>query len=271
MDERSERLKQARIAAGFDKPSEAAERFGWNVNTYKSNENGNAPFSFRKAKEYASAFGVRTEWLYDAQGPAKSAGSARPTAVLTAPVGELVNLADLRAYIKAQEAPKPAAAQLSRMRRIDRRVPVVGDVAAGLWREAPHRLVDSETETLPVDVPGYERAQLRAWRVVGPSMNLFYPEGRYVVTAHPAEAGLRNGDHVVVERHKADLVEVTLKEFVIDEAGRAALWPRSDHPDFQEPVYLKGYDEQDQTRPEIVGVVVGDYGKRERPPISRRA
>lgn len=31
--------------------------------------NGNAPFSYRKAKEYAAAFGVRPEWLYDASGP----------------------------------------------------------------------------------------------------------------------------------------------------------------------------------------------------------
>src|ERR1700741_387441 len=70
MAERHDRLRQARIAAGFEPASEAAARFGWNENTYKSNENGNAPFSFRKAKEYAEAFGVRAEWLYDETGPA---------------------------------------------------------------------------------------------------------------------------------------------------------------------------------------------------------
>lgn len=72
MDERHDRLRRARIAAGFDQANEAAERHGWNPNTYKSNENGNAPFSFRKAKEYALAFGVRAEWLYDALGPIKN-------------------------------------------------------------------------------------------------------------------------------------------------------------------------------------------------------
>ena len=72
MGERHDRLRQARIAAGFERASDAAARFGWNENTYKSNENGNAPFSFRKAREYAEAFGVRAEWLYDETGPVQA-------------------------------------------------------------------------------------------------------------------------------------------------------------------------------------------------------
>lgn len=76
MGERHDRLRQARIAAGFERASDAAARFGWNENTFKSNENGNAPFSFRKAKEYAAAFGVRAEWLYDETGPAQAGGEA---------------------------------------------------------------------------------------------------------------------------------------------------------------------------------------------------
>ena len=68
MDERFQRLRVARTEKGFDTAAAAAEAFGWNRNTYASNENGNAPFSYRKAKEYAAAFGVRPEWLYDASG-----------------------------------------------------------------------------------------------------------------------------------------------------------------------------------------------------------
>lgn len=69
MDERFLRLRQARVAKGFDTAAAAADAFGWNRNTYGSNENGNAPFSYRRAKEYAAAFDVRPEWLYDAAGP----------------------------------------------------------------------------------------------------------------------------------------------------------------------------------------------------------
>lgn len=68
METSADRLRRARIAAGFDGPGEAALRHHWNVNTYKSNENGNATFSFKKAKEYAEAFRVRPEWLYDGLG-----------------------------------------------------------------------------------------------------------------------------------------------------------------------------------------------------------
>ncbi|MDB5417516.1 MAG: hypothetical protein JWP86_2467 [Phenylobacterium sp.] len=76
MDRRSERLRDARMARGYETAAAAADAFGWNRNTYASNENGNAPFSYRKAKEYAAALGVRPEWLYDAAGPMRP--SAEP-------------------------------------------------------------------------------------------------------------------------------------------------------------------------------------------------
>lgn len=74
MDDRFQRLRLARTENGFDTAAAAAEAFGWNRNTYSSNENGNAAFSYRRAKEYAAAFGVRPEWLYDAAGPMRSTG-----------------------------------------------------------------------------------------------------------------------------------------------------------------------------------------------------
>ncbi|MFN7263743.1 MAG: helix-turn-helix transcriptional regulator [Phenylobacterium sp.] len=75
MDDRAARLRQARLAAGFDTAAAAAEAHGWNRNTYASNETGNAPYSWRRSREYAAAFGVRPEWLYDAQGPALGTGA----------------------------------------------------------------------------------------------------------------------------------------------------------------------------------------------------
>lgn len=75
MDDRAARLRQARLAAGFETAAAAAEAHGWNRNTYASNENGNAPYSWRRAREYGAALGVRPEWLYDAQVPATGAAS----------------------------------------------------------------------------------------------------------------------------------------------------------------------------------------------------
>jgi phage repressor protein C with HTH and peptisase S24 domain len=73
MDGRAQRLRQARIDRGYDTAASAADAHGWSRNTYASNENGNAPFSYRRAKEYAAAFGVSPEWLYDASGPMQAA------------------------------------------------------------------------------------------------------------------------------------------------------------------------------------------------------
>jgi hypothetical protein len=73
MGEPWERLQLARREAGYDGPASATARFGWPANTYKSNENGHAPFSFKKAKDYAKAYGVRVEWLYGGLGPMRGA------------------------------------------------------------------------------------------------------------------------------------------------------------------------------------------------------
>lgn len=64
-----DRLRRARIEAGFETAAAARERFGWAVGTYPHNENGNASFSYKRAKEYAHAYGVRVEWLMDGIGP----------------------------------------------------------------------------------------------------------------------------------------------------------------------------------------------------------
>ncbi|HYE45497.1 MAG TPA: XRE family transcriptional regulator [Caulobacter sp.] len=74
----AERLRRARRAKGLASAAEAARLHGWNLNTYASNENGNASFSFRKAEDYARAFGVRAEWLYAGKGAMKAKRAGLP-------------------------------------------------------------------------------------------------------------------------------------------------------------------------------------------------
>ena len=69
MTEPSDRLRQARLRKGYAQAIDASTAYGWNKNTYASNENGNAPFSFKSAQKYAAAYGVRAEWLYTGSGP----------------------------------------------------------------------------------------------------------------------------------------------------------------------------------------------------------
>jgi hypothetical protein len=71
--ERSDRLRRAfqesRYVSEGLSALETARRIGWNPNSFKSNMNGNSPFSFEQAKKYAEKFRVRAEWLYDGNGP----------------------------------------------------------------------------------------------------------------------------------------------------------------------------------------------------------
>ena len=167
---------------------------------------------------------------------------------------------------ETQEPPKTASV-VPPIKDLRRRIPVVGDVQAGVWLEVVAREAYEFDEHVSMDVSGYETARLKAMRVIGPSMNRVFPSGRYVILADPSEAGLRNGDKVVIERRINGLVEITLKEFIEEADGRIALWPRSDHPDFQAPIYLRSRDDLDQDGPRIVGVVVAEYARYERPPL----
>lgn len=70
MSEASERLRVARIHAGFETAKEAAEAMGVPVPTYLGHENGSRGFPAKKALIYARKFKVREQWLLYGVGPA---------------------------------------------------------------------------------------------------------------------------------------------------------------------------------------------------------
>ncbi len=59
----SQRLRQARIAAGFATAKDAAASLRINQNTWTSNENGNRPVSKKMAPVYAEKLGIDPGWL----------------------------------------------------------------------------------------------------------------------------------------------------------------------------------------------------------------
>ncbi len=66
---RGERLRKARLAAGFDSVAEACRKLGFNQNSYYLHENGRGTFSFKMAQQrYAPAYRVNAEWLYSGVG-----------------------------------------------------------------------------------------------------------------------------------------------------------------------------------------------------------
>jgi phage repressor protein C with HTH and peptisase S24 domain len=95
-----------------------------------------------------------------------------------------------------------------------------------------------DAETLPapqaiVDGGAY------ALRVRGPSMNLRYPDGSYVVVQPWNGGPLPYGKRVIVEREAPDgKIETTVKELIRGAHGEPELWPRSNNPAHQAPIAL---------------------------------
>ena len=58
-----DRLRRARLLAGYHTAKAAIARFGWNASTYRAHENGQNKFSAGDARSYARAFKVNVSWL----------------------------------------------------------------------------------------------------------------------------------------------------------------------------------------------------------------
>ncbi len=67
----AERLQEARIEAGYESATDAAKAFGWNENTYRSNENGHRPPGRKTCIKYARAYRVSIDWLLTGRGQKK--------------------------------------------------------------------------------------------------------------------------------------------------------------------------------------------------------
>lgn len=134
---------------------------------------------------------------------------------------------------------------------------VVGEVAAGVWKEAWQVEADeweAFTGRADLAVPLQQRFGLR---VVGDSMNLVYPPGSIVECVHyDHHEPVPSGKRVIVVRTKLDgTLEATVKEFVRDAQGVEWLVPRSTNPAFQA---FRGDkpESPDIVKIEIVGLVV---------------
>jgi transcriptional regulator with XRE-family HTH domain len=64
----AERLRRARIHAGFERATEAVRKFGWNYSRYMNYENGERAIPPKQAILFASAFGVTVDFIYFGKG-----------------------------------------------------------------------------------------------------------------------------------------------------------------------------------------------------------
>ena len=227
-----QRLKQARIAAGFATPTMAHRRFGWPVSTINAHENGQNNLRPPIAERYADAYGVRPEWLLmlrDDGGPGESANE------LT-----LISAGDL--------------------------VPVriAGTLEAGAFRE-----VDEFIQLEPVTIfeprdPRFPNARMMGFDVAGDSMNDLKPRpiipGDRVVCIDfedlRGRVPLRDGMVVVVEqvRDGGHLREWSVKQLEYH-ADRVEFWPRSTNPKHKPIVVPHNFEADDGRTVSILALV----------------
>lgn len=226
VNDKAERLRQARERAGYRSAANAARALGVSYPTYVAHENPNAPTSFRadSAERYARKFKVNLEWLLTGRGEL--------TGDTVAPLQmDVVGL------------------------------PILGNIQAGHWLETTFVESDGEPELLPAARdPRFPRARQYALRVIGDSMDLDYPDGSHVTCVDYAESGLsiKEGLTVHVERHQAggQLVEITLKN-VARRRGKWVLIPRSSNP-IHQPITFSGHEHEVVIR----GVVTGGWARK---------
>lgn len=208
-----------------------AEAVGISASSVRAHENGQNGIRPPMAQRYASALGVTPEEILFVGGKA--------------------------------HAPARAANADGGVRR----VPVLGVVQAGAWAEISDEQPEP-SEWIAFEEPQFARAQLFALVVRGASVNRYYPDGSRVVCVPAHESGVQEGDFVVVRRRRGSFVETTLKQVEVGADGEIELWPRSNDPQFQEPLRLENVRDADEGA-EIIAVVIAKYevGRAGRGPL----
>lgn len=81
MSERAERLRQARIKAGYHFASDAANALGIVASTYRAHENGQNEFELAEAEVYGRKFNVDPVWLLRGKEQQMPGGGAAPPSI----------------------------------------------------------------------------------------------------------------------------------------------------------------------------------------------
>lgn len=97
MTDPAERLRIARLRAGYETGKEAAEALGVRVSTYLGHENGSRGISAKRAEIYARKYKVREQWLLYGVGPGPGSEQNGETA-------EIVDIIDRLPPLRRSEA-----------------------------------------------------------------------------------------------------------------------------------------------------------------------
>lgn len=216
MSGKAERLKEARVKAGYESAQEAAAAMGCAASTYIQHENGLRGYPAARAQRYAKFFRTTPEWLLY--------GTKRSDAVVTASGHILEVIGKVAAGVWAEAWELPSGDRETFMGRPDVVAPL--DKRFGV-------IVDGES--------------MNALYPSGTILECISFLGGVEISS---------GKRVIVQRQRANGdYEVTVKEYYVDPEGIEWLVPRSTHPAFQTPVRMDQHD-PDIVHVQIIGVVV---------------
>jgi SOS-response transcriptional repressor LexA len=203
----SERLKAARIRAGYGSAKAAAEAMGTPASTYVQHESGVRGFPVERATRYSRFFRTAPEWLLYGRGVADP--------VIVAPTHSVL--------------------------------PLLGQIRAGAWLQVDGLAWDAPNQIPAVVDPRFPHARQWLREVIDDSMNargISNGDLAHMVDWPETELALKTGQIVEVScfRDAGGLCEVTLKEVEV-QGEKCTLWPRSDNQRWQEPIMMDGAGE----------------------------
>jgi transcriptional regulator with XRE-family HTH domain len=128
---------------------------------------------------------------------------------------------------------------------------VIGEVAAGVWKEAGAYYVPHRVPVAPD--PNYPPEAQRLYKVTGTSVNRMVAHGEFVHCISVERGGIRfeSGDLVIVRRIVHGMAEYTAK-ISVWENGRWILRPASDDEQWQQDIELGSDDSAEITVTDIV-------------------
>lgn len=179
------------------------------------------------AKEARLAVTTLTRFVNDKEGKQKNLGG-----------NTLAKLRQAAAKLLAERGAKMPVVKASTDEWGFQTVEVIGQVLASEWRGAPE-WGQAERYLMPVPVNAFYRDKsVVGWEVKGNDVEQLYPANSIVIAVPFDELGRlpNHGDRVVVCRTHRSTFECTIKEYRLDDEGKAWLWYRSDRPEFQTPI-----------------------------------
>jgi hypothetical protein len=238
----SDRLKQARVTAGFYKASDAIKKFGWKASTYRAHESQQNQFDAATALNYARAYGVNAGWLLTGEGEMS---------------------------VRYKDAASRAAGQTMRLQErpasFDARIPIRGAVASGVWIE--ERLIGDSSESFraspfPPD-PAYPVDSQDDFTVGGSSFNKIAQPGDNLrcVDLHAAGLEAADGDLVILERRASNgLIELSARR--MRRAGEVIeFWAESTDPMWRSPIIVSHGLSADGLETRVLAKVIWKYMK----------